>query len=237
MIDHDKVFQEFTEEVRGAAGPALRALFVYGSSLGDRFRPGVSDYNFLVVADPIDIEVLDRLAARMGKWRKRRISAPLLMRPEFIQTALDSYPLEFLSIKARYRVLHGADLLVDLRFDREHVRLQCEREIRSKLLLFRRAYLESEGAPKRLKLILDRGVPAVVAIFRGLLWLREGPWTAEGAEFWDACAARLGAAPGLLPALQAGRGARRVPSREEVRGRYGEIVDGLTHLMMEVDRW
>lgn len=237
MVDHDKVFNEFTAEVRIQAGSALRTLLVYGSSLGEHFRAGVSDYNFLLICEPVDLDLLDRLAAKTGKWRRRRIAAPLVMRPEFVRTALDSYPLEFLSIASRYRVLHGDDPLRDLEFHREHVRLQCEREIRSKLLLFRRAYLESEGAPKRLKLILDRGLPSVVAILRGLLWLKGGPWKAEGSEFWEAARSQLELPMGMLPSMQETRGTRRVPARAVVRQQFGEVVDGLARLMSEVDRW
>jgi len=132
-------------------------VVAHGSAVGTQFRPGISDYNFLIVADPVDLALLERLATLAGKWRKRRISAPLVLQPVFIANALDSWPLEFLCMSARYRVLYGEDPLAGISFQPEHVRLQCEREIRSKLLLFRRAYIECEGAPKRLKQALDRG--------------------------------------------------------------------------------
>lgn len=237
MVDHEKVFSWFTDEARTHGGAALRSVVVYGSSLSGRFRPGLSDYNFLLVCDPVDLGLLDRLAARMGKWRRKRISAPLVMRPGFIRTALDSYPLEFLSIAARYRVLHGEDPLAGIEFQREHVHLQCEREIRSKLLLFRRAYLESEAAPKRLKLLVTRGLPSLVAIFRGLLWLKDGPWQADGDEFWQACATHLGLPPGLLPSLHSTRDSAGAPSHAAIRAQIEEVLAGLGHLMEEVDRW
>jgi predicted nucleotidyltransferase len=237
MTDHEKVFAYFVEEAKLHAGPTLRAVVVYGSSLSGEFRPGRSDYNFLLVVEACDAAMLERLARRMGKWRKKRISAPLVLSPEFLQAARDSYPLELLSILARHRVLYGEDPLAGLEFQREHVRLQCEREIRSKILLFRRAYLESEGAPKRLQLLLDRGAPSLLAILRGLLWLKEGAWQSAGGEFRQACERSLPLPPGLLDGIERPRAGRGAPGGAEVRAAIDRIVQGLESLAAEIDRW
>lgn len=237
MTDHEQVFTGIIDEMRERAGASLRSIVAYGSALGPHFRPGVSDYNILVVADPVDLPLLERLATFAGKWRKRRISAPIVVEPVFIRTALDSWPLEFLSMAASYRVLLGDDPLAGITFQPEHIRLQCEREIRSKLLLLRRAYIESGGAPKHLKQALDRGWPALMAIFRGLVYLKGGPWQAEGELAWKASADLLDLPPGLLPELHAMRLARSVPAREVITARFGQVLETLRRLSEEVDRW
>lgn len=237
MVDHEAVYTYFTDEMRTHAGAALRSLIVYGSSLTGEFRPGISDYNFLALVEPIDLTVLDSLAARSGKWLKKRIPPPLVITPSFMERALDSYPMEFLSIAARYRVLHGDDPLTEIVFRREHVRLQCEREIWAKLLLFRRSYLESQGAPRRLQGLVERGYPSVVAIFRGMLFLKDGPWRSTGEEFREACASTLGVSADLLRSLYEVRGKRSAPGRDEIRSRIGQVLDGLDRLAVEVDQW
>ena len=65
------------------------------------------------------------------------------------------------------------DILKDLAFQPEHVRLQCEREIKGKLLLLREAYMETEGKGRALKEIISRSIQAFVAIFEALLFLKE----------------------------------------------------------------
>jgi hypothetical protein len=237
MTDHEKVFTGFVEEVRERVGAPLLSVVAYGSALGPYFRPGVSDYNFLIVADPVDLDFLGRLAVLAGKWRKRRISAPLVVQPIFIAGALDSWPLEFLSMMAHYRVLHGDDPLAGITFRPEHVRLQCEREIRSKLLLFRRAYIECEGTPRGLKQSLDRGWPSLLAIFRGLLYLKDGPWRAEGEQAWKASADLLGLPPNLLPDLHAMRVSRSTPPRDVITARFDLVLETLRRLSEEVDQW
>lgn len=237
MTDHEKVFTGFVEEVRGLAGAPLLSVVAHGSTLGPEFRPGISDYNFLLVADPVDLALLGRLATVAGKWRKRRISVPLVLRPVFIANALDSWPLEFLSMKARYRVLHGDDPLANISFQPNDIRLQCEREIRSKLILFRRAYIECEGAPKRLKSALDQGWPSLQAIFRGLLYLKGGPWQAHGEPAWKASADLLALPPNLLPDLNAMRLSRSTPARDVITAQFDQVLETLLRLSDEVDGW
>ena len=237
MIDHEKVFAGFVEEVRGRVGAPLLSVVAYGSALGPEFRPGVSDYNFLLVADPVDLALLERLATLAGKWRKRRISVPLVVRPIFVASALDSWPLEFLSMKAQYRVLFGDDPLAVITFRPEDVRLQCEREIRSKLVLFRRAYVECEGAPKRLKQALDRGWPSLLAILRGLLYLKGGPWQAHGEPAWKASSELLALPPNLLSDLHSMRISRSTPARGLITAQFDQVLETLRRLSEEVDRW
>ena len=237
MTDHEKVFAGFVEEARERAGRSLVSVVAHGSSLGPQFRPGISDYNFLLVADPVDLPLLERLATHAGRWRKRRISVPLVVRPIFIASALDSWPLEFLSMKAQYRVLYGEDPLAGIAFQPEHIRLQCEREIRSKLILFRGAYIECGGAPKRLKLALDRGWPSLQAIFRGLLYLKGGPWQAQGEPAWKASADLLALPPNLLPELSVTRLSRSTPARGVITAQFNQVLETLVRLSEEVDRW
>jgi hypothetical protein len=108
------------------------------------------------------------------------------MRRQLIRTSLDSYPLEFLSVSASYRVVHGDDVLAELPFDAADIRLQCERELKSKILLLREAYVDSAGSRHVLRDIVSRSLPAMTAIFQGLLFLRGRAWKLWGDELLEA---------------------------------------------------
>jgi hypothetical protein len=235
MDDLEKICSTFVEEVKTYGGTAIQAVVLYGSALGPDFRPRFSDYNFVILADPVDIALLQRLAARAGKWRRKRIAAPLLMTPQTVASSLDSYPLEFLAMQARYRVLHGPDFLAGLVFEKEHVRLQCEREIKSKLLLLRRVFLESEGAPKRLQHLVARSLPSLVVIFRGMLYLKNGPWKTHGPELYAKCSEVLGLPSELLSNLHQIRHQRSAPSREHIHKQMEEVLLLLQQLAAQVD--
>jgi hypothetical protein len=237
MEDLEKITSYFVEEIKVHGGDTVRSIVLHGSALGPEFRPGSSDYNFVVLAEPVDIPLLQRLAARTGKWRRKKISPPLLISPEMVRRSLDSYPLEFLSMQARYRVLQGDDFLRGLTFEKEYVRLQCEREVKSKLLLMRRLFLESEGSPKRLQHLVARGLPSLVAIFRGMLYLKDGPWQVHGDELYDQCAALLGLPPQLLHNLHQVRHQRSAPGREHIHRQMEEVLLLLHDLAVRVDAW
>jgi hypothetical protein len=235
MGDLEKVCSYFVDELKLYGGDAVRSVVLHGSALGPDFRPRFSDYNFVVLAEPIDIPFLERLAGRIGRWRRKKIAVPLLMTPQTVKNSLDSYPLEFLSMQARYRVLHGEDFLQGLTFAKEHVRLQCEREVKSKLLLMRRVFLESEGAPKRLQHVVARSLPTLVVIFRGMLYLKDGPWQLHGPEFYDACSRELRLPPQLLQDLHQIRHQHGAPAREHIHRQVGEILRLLQELAAQVD--
>lgn len=210
-------------------GGRLAAVIAYGES-----EP--TGQELLVLVDRVDAAVLDAAAAIAKSRRKRKSPPPIVMEQDFLARALDSYPIEILSMKARYQVLEGADPLAALVPEARHVRLQCERELRGKLLLFRRAYLEAEGAPKQLQAILAHGVPSVVAILRGMLYVRGGRWNVGGEELRSECVERLRLPRGLLDRMlgyAGGKGARK----DEVRRDYLEILTWLEQMTLEVDRW
>lgn len=227
----------FRSEVRHHVGDRLRSLVLYGSALTDDFVAARSDYNFMVVADPLDLDLLDRLAPHAKAWRKKRIPAPLLFSPEFIERAQDSYPLEFLAMLARYEVLEGADVLAGVAVEKDDVRLQCESELRGKLLLFRRVYVESGLDPKHLQSMVVHGIPALYAIFRGLLFLGDGPWNTFGAEFRAACSGQLGIDRDMLDHLNELRHRKQTPKREEMRSEMERLFGLLHRLANEADRW
>jgi hypothetical protein len=58
---------------------------------------------------------------------------PLFLTRSDLSSSLDSYPIEFLNMKNRYRLVYGEDVLQKLSFNPLAVRLQIERELKGKL--------------------------------------------------------------------------------------------------------
>ena len=235
--ERDATCSYFKREVQEHVGVRLRSLVLYGSALTDDFVASKSDYNFMLVAEPLDLELLDVLAGRAKDWRKKHVPVPLLFASEFIARARDSYPLEFLAMQARYDVLLGEDVLANVEIEKGDVRLQCESELRGKLLLFRRVYVESGHDPNHLHALIRHGVPALYAIFRGLLFLNDGSWQTVGTEFRTACAEQLGIDANMLRHLHEVRHQKKAPRREDVRLELGRLLDLLQRLANEADRW
>jgi hypothetical protein len=101
------------------------------------------------------------------------VAAPLVMTKAFIESSLDCYPIEFLNMKNRHILIYGENVLEQLNFKPEDLRLQIEKELKGKLILLRQGYLETEGNPRQLKQLISRSFTAFISIFNALLYLKQ----------------------------------------------------------------
>lgn len=178
----EEIFEPFVQAFHDAFGRDLVSIALYGSAAGGDYRPGRSDLNFLIVLTEAGIEELDRAFDAVESWRKRRVAVPLFVTEAYIQGSLDVFPIEYLDMQRRHVHVYGRDVLGKLSFEPEHVRLQCEREIKGKLLLLRAGFLETGGRKTALKSLVAESLPSFAAVFEGLLFLegKEIPATKGG---------------------------------------------------------
>jgi hypothetical protein len=104
--------------------------------------------------------------------QKHKLQVPLIVSVNFIKASLDCYPLEFLDIQSDYTSLYAVeDVLKDIRFDKEDVRLQIERELKSKWLLTRLEALDRSYRAPRLLQLLQESFTALLPVFKGMCYL------------------------------------------------------------------
>ncbi len=104
--------------------------------------------------------------------KKHKLNIPLIVSEQFIQTSLDSYPLEFLDIQSDYTILYAAeDVVLKLKFDKVDVRLQIERELKSKWLLTRLTALQFNHKSKHLYSVLQDSFTSLIPVFKGFCFL------------------------------------------------------------------
>jgi len=169
----EDIFQEFSNDVREVFNSDVESIILYGSAARGEYVYRRSDINFLVVLTEAGIAQLNKAHALVHRWAKRNVSTPLILTRRYIESALDSYPIEFLSMKHHHQLVFGSDVLSEIEIAAEHLRLQCEREMRGKLLHMREQYLETNGNPGRIKNLIRMTVPAFVSIFSALLFLKD----------------------------------------------------------------
>ena len=167
------IFVPLTEDYLEAFGRELVSLMLYGSAAGGSYVKGKSDINLLVVLTPEGMNRLEDAFAPVKKWRKRNVAVPLFLTKEFISSSLDAYPIEFLNMQRHCVLIYGENVLAPLAFKPEDLRLQIEREIKSKIILLREGYLESEGSARRVRELIGRSLVALVSIFNAMLYLKQ----------------------------------------------------------------
>lgn len=169
----EEIFSEITGDYRKIFGEDLISIILYGSGAGEDYIPGKSDLNFLITLTDRGIEKLDCALETVGRWRKRNVAIPLFMTRSYLAGSLDAYPVEFLNMRRRYRVVSGEDVLAPLAFDSRNIRLQIERELRGKLLHLRSGYLATEGKANKIRELIGASLTAFVSLFSALLCLKK----------------------------------------------------------------
>jgi hypothetical protein len=221
--------------VRGALGSNFLAGYVTGSALRPGFDTKRSHVNVLVIANSLEPEVLDRIAAAQREAKQPPHVDPLFMTRDQLVASLDVFPIEWLDVIGNHALIEGDDVLAGLVVPLAHLRLQCEHELRSKHLRLRHEYLASAKAPKRLAEVLARLASGFHTLFRTLLRLR-GETPPAGQEDVIRRVAELYALDGaaLLAAHQVRYSAKR-PDTELARERYRKFLVEIERLVGAID--
>ncbi len=126
----------------------------------------------VIVLDSDPQPFFEKLAPVSLFCKKHKLPLPLIITRDFIRYSLDSYPLEFINIASDYiNVFDKEDLLKALVYDMRDVRLQMEREFKSKWLHTRLAILENAQNPKAVHAVIHRSLDAILPILKGLFFL------------------------------------------------------------------
>jgi hypothetical protein len=209
---------------------------VYGSGARGEYIPKKSDLNFLIV---LTEGVMDRLREAfplMRKWRKRRVNIPLFLTEEYITSSLDSFPVEFLNLRDSHVLVFGKDVLKELSFDKKSIRLQCERELKGKLLLLREAYLDSEGKTRNLGQVSSASLTAFLSLFRALLFLRDREIPRHNDELIRTTAKEIGFNEKPFMEVLSVRAGKAKPRHDEMEGILEKYLEAIRELWKTVDQ-
>lgn len=168
----EQTIEKFAHEIQTLYGDDLVSLVLYGSAAGTDFVPDRSDLNFLVVLQRVTPEALRKAMPLVRDWHRQRIATPLFVDPEFLQSSLDVFPIEFSDMQEQHRLLAGRDILLELKISPKNLRVQCEEELKGKLLNLRRAYLETGGRLEALEELMVSSLKSFLVITRHLLRLK-----------------------------------------------------------------
>lgn len=233
--DPKDIFTDIITDYKTAFGDDLISIILYGSATGKDYRPGKSDINFMIVLTEQGIERIDGAFEIIKKWQKRNVAIPLFLTEAYVATSLDVFPIEYLNFQRNYELVFGKDILKDLTFDGELIRLQCEREIKGKLLILREAFLETTGKGKPLKQLIGHSISAFVAIFEALLYLKGQELPGTKREVVKATAAEFDMDAALFDKLLDIKDERVKPADMEIMGLFKDYLREVRKLAKLVD--
>lgn len=161
----------FFEEIVERWGDKIHSLYVVGSALTPDYNPKRSDINTLLVMKDIDLPAIEALAPLGRKYAKKSLAAPLILTPRHIETSLDVFPIEFMDFSLVHHCAYGDDLLAALVPELGHLRLQCEREFKVRLIALRQGYLRTMGDERKLHDEFTAALSGYVPLFRASIRL------------------------------------------------------------------
>ena len=171
----NEIVDEFVADFRGLFGENLLSVVMYGSAASHEYQPGISDINTVIVLNEDSVPILEKCIDTATKWAKRRVAIPFFMTRHFIESAIDSYPVEFLDIRSNYRILFGEDFFAHLDIQREHIRLQCERELRGIAIHLRKEFIRCAGKSAHLQQLLVISMKKLLPVFKAMVVLNNKP--------------------------------------------------------------
>jgi hypothetical protein len=220
-----------------AAGSEFRALYLYGSALAPDFDPVVGNVNLLFVVEDLAFPRLASLAKAVSDVRSAKVKiwrfSPLILEVEQVRRAADVFPNDFLDLVHRRALLAGEDLLASARIAPDHMRFQCEYELRSRLIALRQSFLFEAGSASHSQALLERAATGSSSLYRHLLALA-GKDPIESREGLARAVAQVYGvdADALLAPDRARHAAFKA---DEVSARLGAYLDALTTLAKAVD--
>jgi hypothetical protein len=225
------LLEEFRTDVEKIFGEDLVSLTAYGSHAADEPERKGGGVSVLIVVRTLRKEALSAYKSIAHRYSRQGIPAPPIFTEAFLKDSSDVFPLEFLGMEERRRVISGRDIVPELDITRDNLRHQVEFELKGKLLALRKMYMGTFGNKELLGLIGDT-VGSVVSVARGLLLLsnREAPHGKT--EILDAIEKQFGVAlPAIRESLAARRGEKIPPARAEALFfAYQEEVERLCSL-------
>ena len=232
----DDVFKIITDDCIKIFGEDLLSIILYGSGARADYNPKRSDLNFMIVLTDQGMAFLDRVMEAVKRWQKYNVATPLFLTPSYMIDSLDSYPIEFLNIKRRHKIIYGEDQIASLSFDGKHIRLQIERELRGKLLHLRSGWLETRDKAKNLRQLIAVSLTAFVSLLSALLYLKCKEIPEGNNEIITAAGSVLGFDAGVfLDCEKIHRGNDHFSS-DEIKAVFRKYLKQVEQLCQQIDR-
>lgn len=232
----DKLLAELVDRLKKAAGANLRSVVLYGSAASGHYQPGHSDLNVLALVERLDGAALEALRPVIVWWTGKGNPQVLMFTLEELRRSADVFAIELLDIKSRQKVLYGEDSFSALEVPMDLHRVEVERELRTKLIRLRQAYMDASGDPRRLLRLLTESSSSFLTLFRhSLIALGEEP-PAHRHEVLDRIGARLNVDVSPFHSVLEVREEKRRPKDIDVISVGRAYLESVRRIADEVDR-
>jgi hypothetical protein len=170
------------------------------------------------------------------KWVKKGNPPLHFFSPAHIERSLDVFPIEFLDMMARHKVLIGHDPLTDIKVDLKNLRHQCESELKGKLLHLRAFYAANCHRPKLVARMMVESFSTFLAAFRAVLRLQNEEPPSDARATIEKAAIDVGFNPEIfLEIIEIRRGESVLPRRDAALSAFEQYLTEIEAITTYVD--
>ncbi|MEA2103413.1 MAG: hypothetical protein U9P79_02065 [Candidatus Cloacimonadota bacterium] len=171
--DRKELFNEIVKSYKEVFNDHILSVSIYGSAITDDFNSQTSNINAAIILKDLKLKNLIPAKNVVAKLNKKRVASPLFLSKEYIDSSLDTFPIEFLDIKSNHKTILGEDYFEKLTIQNEYLRLQAERELKGKLLILRLAFIENIGNRNLIANIVKNSVSSIIPVLKAILVLKD----------------------------------------------------------------
>ena len=229
--------EELVEQLRAAFGTALRSVVLYGSAAAGEHIPKRSDYNVLLLVEPLSLDQLRAAAAVARAWGEAGNPPPMTLTMREWRASSDIFAMEYADILERHKILYGEDPFSGIRVDPKDLRLQLEHEAMGKLLKLRQGVLAAGGDGRRQAELLADSVSTIMVIFRAVVRLEGAVPSKDNVAVSQAVAGRAGFDPAPFERVVRHVRGEQAIAAAEVGNVVAGYLDGMEKLVEHLDRF
>jgi len=177
----DRVLEDFMAAARQVCGDALHSVVLYGSGAEGRLR-ATSDVNLILVLAEFTPQIADGLREplRVGQ-AAARLAVMFLLESE-VSAAVNAYPVKYLDIIRRHRILHGSNPFEGLSFSRDACVFRLKQVLLNLRLRLRSLYILRGLNEEQLALVVADAAGPLRSCAATLLELEDHPAPREALE-------------------------------------------------------
>ncbi|MDD5634675.1 MAG: hypothetical protein PHW46_05310 [Candidatus Omnitrophica bacterium] len=162
----------YVNDIIKFSGDNVVSVLAHGSVTSCEYNPKYSDINLAIILKDMSIPELKKMLKVIKIGMRHGVPAPLFLTKAYIEKSMDTFPMEFMTMKDSGCVLAGEDVFTGLEAKHEDLRKECEYQIKGKLLTLRQAYLENARDRRGMERLIKVSFKALLPVFQNMLRLK-----------------------------------------------------------------
>ncbi|MEI6126134.1 MAG: hypothetical protein WCQ99_06215 [Pseudomonadota bacterium] len=217
-------------------GADLLSIILYGNDIQEEGMSNIAGSKCMVILSEAGIKSLAKAIPLAQKWKEYNVGPPLFLTKADILSSLDSFPIEFLNLKAAYVIVYGEDVIKNIVFDNRLVRIQCERDVKERLIKLRQDFFKAEGDVHKIKALIFLSLPGILKIFAVVIFMKKNRILADKEKLLNCMGQELGLNQALFAELIAISEGRVTLTSEKVMPLMECYMEEVKHLSLCVDQ-